>query len=106
MTASNTERLRQGSPHGPRRHARRGDRMAHDDGRAAEVGARRMTRKSYTLNEEFLMYQRARRPIQQARPASDDIDWPELIGSFVVAVLLTAAFVAVYFWAYAAELGS
>jgi len=64
-----------------------------------------MTRKTYSLNEELLMYQRARRPIQQARPA-DDIDWPELIGSFVVAILLTAAFVAVYFWAYAAELGS
>lgn len=76
--------------------------MAHDDGRAAEVGAR-MTRKTYSLNEEFLMYQRARRPIQQARPASDFVDWPELIGSFVVALLLTAAMVVVFFWAYAVQ---
>lgn len=66
-----------------------------------------MSRKTYSLDEEVLGYLRVRRP-QQARPAraSDDIDWPELIGSFVVAILLTAAFVAVYFWAYAAELGS
>lgn len=78
--------------------------MAHDDGRAAEVGARPMTRKTYSLNEEFLMYQRARRPVRQARPTSD-IDWPELIGSFVVAILLTAAFVVLFFWAYAAGVG-
>lgn len=63
-----------------------------------------MTRKSYTLSEEVLGYLRVRKPtVQQARPASDDIDWPELIGSFVVAILLTAAFVAVYFWAYASQ---
>lgn len=44
-------------------------------------------------------------PREQARPskASDFIDWPELIGSFCVAVLLVVAGVAVYFLAAASQ---
>lgn len=41
--------------------------------------------------------------VQQATRASDFIDWPELIGSFCVAVLLVAAGVAVYFLAAASQ---
>lgn len=37
--------------------------------------------------------------VVQATKASDFVDWPELIGSFVVAVLLVVAGAAVYFWA-------
>lgn len=65
-----------------------------------------MSRKTYSLDEEVLGYLRVRRP-QQARPAraSDDIDWPELLSSFIVALLLTVAGIVTYFWAYAAGLG-
>lgn len=41
--------------------------------------------------------------VQQAHDASDFVDWPELIGSFVVAVMLVVAGVAVYFWAAASQ---
>lgn len=57
----------------------------------------------YSISEEVVGY--IRRPIRPAR-ASDDIDWPELISSFIVALLLTVAGIVTYFWAYAAGLGS
>jgi len=49
-------------------------------------------RNLWSLNEEVVGYIEARRPVRQARPASE-IDWPELIFTFVVALIGVAALV-------------
>lgn len=48
----------------------------------------------YSISEEVVGY--IRRPIRQARPANE-IDWPELIFTFIVALIGVAAFVSMAF---------